>query len=113
MASVRILLTLCAALAAPPALAAEAPSAVVVEGISLPTHLDGFHARARDATLKAIESGGWHGVDGGQSPCRDAICAAQLARGAGATLAVIVDGKYRAGGYDLRVQIWNGREMVV
>ena len=58
MASVRILFTLCAALAAPPALAAESPAAVVVEGISLPTHLDGFHARARDAIVRVIESGG-------------------------------------------------------
>ena len=113
MASVRIFLNLCVALAALPALAAEAPSAVVVEGISLPPHLDGFHARTRDAIVKVIESRGWHGVDGGQSPCRTAICAAQVAQGAGATFAVIVDGKYRTGGYDLRVQIWNGREMVV
>ena len=25
---------------------------------------------------------------------------------------LIADGKYRTGGYDLRVQLWNGREMV-
>lgn len=113
MASLRIFLNLCVALAALPALAAEAPSAVVVEGISLPPHLDGFHARTRDAVVKVIESRGWHAVDGGQSSCREAGCAPQLAHGGGATFAVIIDGKYRTGGYDLRVQIWNGREMLV
>ncbi len=45
MPRVRIVLSLCVALAALPALAAEAPSAVVVEGIWLPAHLDGFHAQ--------------------------------------------------------------------
>lgn len=113
MASARLLLTLSAVLSALPAMAGEPPSVVVVEGVSLPVHLDGFHARVRDAILKVVDSGGWHGIDGGQSPCRDAICAAQLARGAGALFAVMVDGKYRTGGYDLRVQIWNGRDMVV
>jgi hypothetical protein len=113
MASIRILLILSCVFAAPAALAGEAPSAVVVEGLSLPAHLDAFHARARESVGKALESGGWRVIEAGQSACRETSCAAQLAREANATFAVIVDGKYRTGGYDLRVQVWNGQEMVV
>lgn len=95
-----------------PAAAAEGPSAVVIEGVSLPEHLDAFHARARDALMKVVERAGWRPVDGGASSCRDAGCAAVVAGRAGAGFVLIADGKYRTGGYDLRVQLWNGREMV-
>jgi hypothetical protein len=96
-----------------PAAAAEGPSVVVIEGVSLPEHLDAFHARARDALMKVVERAGWRPVDGGPAPCRDAGCAGTVAGRAGAGFVLIADGKYRTGGYDLRVQLWNGREMVV
>lgn len=108
----RLLLIFSLLLSALPAAAGEAPSVVVIEGISLPDHLEPFHARARDAIVAIVERAGWRAVEGGPSPCRDAGCAAAVARGSGAALVVIADGKYRTGGYDLRVQLWNGREMV-
>lgn len=108
----RLLLIFSLLLAALPAAAGEAPAVVVIEGISLPEHLDAFHARARDAIVSVVERAGWRPVEGGPSPCRDAGCAAEVARGSGAAFVVIADGKYRTGGYDLRVQLWNGREMV-
>jgi hypothetical protein len=108
----RLLLILSLLLSALPAAAGEAPSVVVIEGISLPEHLDAFHARARDAIVGAVERAGWRAVEGGASPCRDASCAAEIARGSSAAFVLIADGKYRTGGYDLRVQFWNGREMV-
>lgn len=93
-----------------PAAAAESPSVVVIEGVSLPEHLDAFHARAREALMKVVERAGWHPVDGGEASCRDVGCAGAVAGRAGFVL--IADGKYRTGGYDLRVQLWNGRDMV-
>src|SRR6185436_11669639 len=108
----RLLLIFSVLLSALPAAAGEAPSVVVIEGISLPDHLDAFHARTRDALATMVERAGWRPVEGGPSPCRDAGCAAEVARGSGAAFVVIADGKYRTGGYDLRVQLWNGREMV-
>ncbi len=108
----RLLLILSLLLSALPAAAGEAPSVVVIEGISLPEHLDAFHARARDAIVSALERAGWRAVEGGASPCRDAGCAAEVARGSAAAFVLIADGKYRTGGYELRVQLWNGREMV-
>lgn len=108
----RLLLIFSLLLAALPAAAGEAPSVVVIEGISLPDHLDAFHARAREAIVSVVERASWRPVEGGPSPCRDAGCAAEVARGSGAAFVVIADGKYRTGGYDLRVQLWNGREMV-
>jgi hypothetical protein len=112
MMMARLLLILFVLLSALPAAAGEVPSVVVIEGISLPEHLDAVHARARNAIVGVVERAGWRPVDGGASPCRDAGCAAELARGSGATFVLIADGKYRTGGYDLRVQLWNGREMV-
>lgn len=111
MAIARLLLILSLSSAAPLAAAGEAPSVVVIEGISLPDHLDAFHARARDAILSAVQRAGWRPVEGGASPCREAGCAAEVARGSGSAFVLIADGKYRTGGYDLRVQLWNGREM--
>ena len=112
MKTARLLLILCLLLSAPPAAAGEAPSIVVIEAISLPEHLDAFHARAREAIAGVVERAGWRPIEGGATACRDAACAAELARGAGAAFVLIADGKYRTGGYDLRVQLWNGREMV-
>ena len=112
MKTARLLLILCLLLSALPAAAGEAPSIVVIEGISLPEHLDAFHARAREAIVSAVERAGWRPVEGGSAVCREAGCAAEVARGAGAAFVLIADGKYRTGGYDLRVQLWNGREMV-
>jgi hypothetical protein len=109
---VRLLLILSVLFSALPAAAGEAPSVVVIEGISLPDHLDAFHARARDAIVSALERAGWRPVADGSSPCRDAGCAVEVARGSGAAFVLIADGKYRTGGYDLRVQLWNGREML-
>lgn len=112
MKTARLLLILSLLLSALPAAAGEAPSIVVVEGISLPEHLDAFHARAREAIVSAVERVGWRPVEGGATVCREAGCAAEVARGTGAAFVLIADGKYRTGGYDLRVQLWNGREMV-
>ena len=104
-------LLLSIALAAPPAAAEEHPTVIVVEGISLPDHLDAFHARARDAMMKVVEGAGWNIVDGGSSACKEAGCVPDLARATGAALALVAGGKYRTGGYDLRVQLWDGKEM--
>ena len=109
---VRLLFISSLLLSALPAAAGEAPSVVVIEGIALPDHLDAFHARARDAIVSVVERAGWRPVVVGPSPCRDAGCAAEVARGSGAAFVLIADGKYRTGGYDLRVQLWNGREML-
>ena len=43
----RLLFIFSLLLQALPAAAGEGPSVVVIEGISLPDHLDAFHARAR------------------------------------------------------------------
>ena len=103
-----ILLSLLLAL---PAAAGEAPSVVVIEGIELPAHLEAFHARAREAMASVVERAGWRPVEGAGFACRNAGCAAEVARATGSTFVLIADGKYRTGGYDLRVQLWNGREM--
>ena len=95
-----------------PATAGEGPSVVVIEGVLLPEHLDAFHARARDAIVSAVKRAGWRPIDGGATACHDAGCAVEVARGSGAVFVLIADGKYRTGGYDLRVQMWNGKEMV-
>jgi hypothetical protein len=107
----RSLLILSLLFSALPAAAGEPPSVVIIEGISLPAHLDAFHARAREAIASALARAGWRPVDGGASSCREAGCAVELARSAGASFVLVADGKYRTGGYDLRVQLWNGREM--
>jgi len=109
---VRLLLILFLLLAALPATAGEGLSVVVIEGVSLPAHLDAFHGRARDAIVSVVQRAGWRAVDSGAPACRDAACAAEVARGSDAAFVLIADGKYRAGGYDLRIQLWNGQEMV-
>lgn len=109
---VRLLLVFSVLWSALPAVAGEAPSIVVIEGISLPDHLDAFHSRARDAIVTAVQHAGWRPVAGVPSPCRDRGCAVEVARDSGAVFVLIADGKYRTGGYDLRVQLWNGREML-
>lgn len=109
---VRFFLIFSVLLSALPAAAGETPSIMVIEGISLPDHLDAFHSRARDAIVNAVQHAGWRPVAAIPSPCRDASCAVEVARESGAVFVLIADGKYRTGGYDLRVQLWNGREML-
>jgi hypothetical protein len=113
MAIAQIPLLISIVLAAQSGPAGEHPSVVVVEEISLPSHLDAFHERARDVMMKVVERGGWDIVDGGSSSCKEAECAPDLARSTGAALVLVADGKYRMGGYDLRVQLWDGQEMAV
>jgi hypothetical protein len=109
---VRFFLIFSVLLSALPAAAGETPSIMVVEGISLPDHLDAFHSRAREAIVNAVQHAGWRPVASVPSPCRDASCAVEVARESGAVFVLIADGKYRTGGYDLRVQLWNGRDML-
>jgi len=109
---VRLVLILFLISFASPATAGEGPSVVVIEGVLLPEHLDAFHARARDAIVSAVKRVGWRPIDGGATACRDAGCAVEVARESGAAFVLIADGKYRTGGYDLRIQLWNGHEMV-
>jgi hypothetical protein len=96
-----------------PALAVEPASVIVGEALSLPAHLESYHARVRDGVKQVVESGGWQQVAAEQQLCADARCAVQLARTAKAQYVVFVDGKYRTGGYDVRVQLWNGQDIVV
>src|SRR5215831_3560653 len=94
MKTVRLLLILSLIVSAFPAAAGEAPSVVVIEGVSLPEHLDAFHARARETIVSVVERAGWRPVEGGAPACRDAACAAEVGRGSGAALVLIADGKY-------------------
>jgi hypothetical protein len=89
------------------------PAVIVIENISLPEHLDAFHERARAAMVKVAEDAGWRVVSQAPSACKEATCVPDITRAAGAGLALLADGKYRTGGYDLRVQLWDGQAMSV
>jgi hypothetical protein len=93
--------------------AGERPGVIVIENISLPEHLDAFHERARAAVVKVVEDAGWRVVSQGSSACKEVTCVPDIARAAGAGLALVADGKYRTGGYDLRVHLWDGQAMSV
>jgi hypothetical protein len=97
-------------LCAPPASAADSPSVIITEALSLPTHLDSFHASVRAAAAAVLESGGWSVITSKTSACRGVSCAPQLARELGASYALSIGGKYRTYGYDLQLDLWDGHE---
>lgn len=93
--------------------AADPPSVVVLEMITLPSRFEALHTRLRVGVTLVAETGGWRPASGVPPRCGDPVCAGQIAKEANAEYAIVVDGKYRTGGYDVRVQIWNGHALLV